>query len=378
MTVCALAFNGDRLDPVSQQYHSGNGYRMYVPALRRFASPDSWSPFGQGGINHYAYCAGDPVNSADPSGHMSWQAGVGIGLGVLGIVGAVFTGGGSLIAAGSISAALAVTSSLSVTIGVSALVADITSVASTAVEKGHPEVSAALGWVSLATGVLSLGIGLITGGMNIVRRLTTGLRRRMQNVLTTGLSGRGAPGIALEWANGNAVQLNQAVAGVELAESLFPQNFSHPLAIKPVLSGWAKSGRGKAMSRFLDYYRERNPALFRSMMAEGVKLAGDPLYNTQEIIRRGHKVAGWLQDAGHLHLPTSSGRHGVNLFAKSEYDMAKREVNKLMFFRAEEFLAVPLDPTAAEFLSHLYERTGVIDPMRFIKPLPDSTGFGPW
>lgn len=35
-----------------------------------FQSPDSQSPFGAGGLNCYAYCAGDPVNFSDPSGHM--------------------------------------------------------------------------------------------------------------------------------------------------------------------------------------------------------------------------------------------------------------------------------------------------------------------
>lgn len=35
----------------------------------RFNSPDSWSPFGEGGLNYYAYCMGDPVNRTDPTGH---------------------------------------------------------------------------------------------------------------------------------------------------------------------------------------------------------------------------------------------------------------------------------------------------------------------
>jgi RHS repeat-associated protein len=76
-------FNGQRPDPVSGHSHLGNGYRAYSPALGRFAAPDSWSPFGAGGINPYAYCAGDPVNRADPSGHFSLGQGIGIVLGVL-------------------------------------------------------------------------------------------------------------------------------------------------------------------------------------------------------------------------------------------------------------------------------------------------------
>ncbi|RMV11327.1 hypothetical protein ALP17_02676, partial [Pseudomonas savastanoi] len=47
----------------------GNGYRAYNPVLMRFNSPDSLSPFGKGGMNAYAYCAGDPVNRSDPTGH---------------------------------------------------------------------------------------------------------------------------------------------------------------------------------------------------------------------------------------------------------------------------------------------------------------------
>ncbi|GLO12234.1 hypothetical protein PPUJ20028_08150 [Pseudomonas putida] len=50
-------------------YFLGNGARMYNTQLMRFHSPDSFSPFGRGGFNAYAYCAGDPVNQIDPDGH---------------------------------------------------------------------------------------------------------------------------------------------------------------------------------------------------------------------------------------------------------------------------------------------------------------------
>lgn len=64
-----LGFNGERADPMTGHFLLGNGYRAFNPVLMRFNSPDSWSPFGRGGINCYAYCEGDPVNNADPSGH---------------------------------------------------------------------------------------------------------------------------------------------------------------------------------------------------------------------------------------------------------------------------------------------------------------------
>ncbi|EPM52775.1 RHS repeat-associated core domain-containing protein [Pseudomonas syringae pv. actinidiae] len=63
-------FTGERVDPVTGHYLLGNGYRAFNPMLMRFNSPDSLSPFGEGGLNAYAYCAGDPVNRVDPSGHM--------------------------------------------------------------------------------------------------------------------------------------------------------------------------------------------------------------------------------------------------------------------------------------------------------------------
>jgi len=65
-----LGFNGQIKDSVSGCYPLGNGYRDYDPYLMRFRSPDNLSPFGEGGINAYVYCAGDPVNNIDPSGHM--------------------------------------------------------------------------------------------------------------------------------------------------------------------------------------------------------------------------------------------------------------------------------------------------------------------
>jgi RHS repeat-associated protein len=62
-------FNGEQPDPLTGHYHLGNGYRQFNPVLMRFTSPDSWSPFGEGGLNAYGYCEGEPVNRLDPTGH---------------------------------------------------------------------------------------------------------------------------------------------------------------------------------------------------------------------------------------------------------------------------------------------------------------------
>jgi RHS repeat-associated protein len=63
-----LGFNGKRPDPVTRHYLLGNGYRAFNPVLMRFNSPDSLSPFQEGGLNTYAYCLNDPINASDSSG----------------------------------------------------------------------------------------------------------------------------------------------------------------------------------------------------------------------------------------------------------------------------------------------------------------------
>ncbi|VVP95776.1 hypothetical protein PS918_03670 [Pseudomonas fluorescens] len=65
-----LGFNGEWCERIFGWYWLGKGYRAYNPILMRFHSPDSWSPFGEGGLNAYAYCEGDPRNFTDPTGHM--------------------------------------------------------------------------------------------------------------------------------------------------------------------------------------------------------------------------------------------------------------------------------------------------------------------
>ncbi|WP_256587318.1 RHS repeat-associated core domain-containing protein [Pseudomonas sp. FW300-N1A1] len=64
-----LGFNGERPDPMTGHYLLGNGYRAFNPVLMRFNSPDSWSPFGEGGVNAYSYAVGNPSKYSDPTGH---------------------------------------------------------------------------------------------------------------------------------------------------------------------------------------------------------------------------------------------------------------------------------------------------------------------
>jgi RHS repeat-associated protein len=191
-----LGFNGERLDPLSGMTHLGNGYRAYNPVLMRFHCPDSLSPFGAGGINPYAYCAGDPVNRSDPSGHLSWQAILGIGLGVFGLVSAVFTAGSSIVAAGGVIAALETASAASLAVSAVGIAADVTAIASGATEETNPKASAVLGWVSLAAGVVGAAIGFVRAG-----RTLTAIGRRVERKFAQGFGGSSAVAAGAEMAN---------------------------------------------------------------------------------------------------------------------------------------------------------------------------------
>ncbi|WP_157062713.1 RHS repeat-associated core domain-containing protein, partial [Pseudomonas sp. Q12-87] len=70
---CLLGFNGERPESITGHYLLGQGNRAFNPVLMRFNSPDELSPFGDGGINAYAYCGNDPVNRYDPSGNIAYH-----------------------------------------------------------------------------------------------------------------------------------------------------------------------------------------------------------------------------------------------------------------------------------------------------------------
>lgn len=182
-------FNGERRDPGTGASHLGNGYRAYSPVLMRFNCPDSMSPFGAGGINPYAYCAGDPVNNSDPSGHMSIQGGMGIGLGGLGL------------SLGIVSLGLSTT----VTRGTAAvLMAGMAASATSIVSGAASENSDALGWLSLATGL----VGLTLTGYGATKVLSnSALSARLNAITTLGLSGRGAPRAAEQWQTAGLLRL---------------------------------------------------------------------------------------------------------------------------------------------------------------------------
>ena len=162
------AFTGERKDPISGHYHLGNGYRAYSPALMRFTCPDDLSPFDAGGINAYAYCAGDPINLIDPSGHSAMRtaglftggiigqglgrlgAGGGIALGIVGIFTSVATFGASMATMGVMMASFSLVISLA---------AEATGIASIAIGSDDPDKAAKLGWFSLGLGIVGAALG---------------------------------------------------------------------------------------------------------------------------------------------------------------------------------------------------------------------------
>lgn len=71
-------FNGEWRDAATGDYPLGQGHRLYRSSVGRFVSPDQSSPFGEGGLNAYAYCSGDPVNRIDPSGRTNFLKSFGL------------------------------------------------------------------------------------------------------------------------------------------------------------------------------------------------------------------------------------------------------------------------------------------------------------
>lgn len=159
-----LGFAGERREPLTGWYLPG-GHRAYDPVLMCFLAPDSESPFGRGGINPYAYCAGDPINRVDPDGH-SWVnyaiAGTGLALAAIALIpglqialpaaGALFSATSTLSSAQIACLAAATLDVVSLTTGVASLALEIS---------GHESSAAGiLGGISLVTGLAGAGIGL--------------------------------------------------------------------------------------------------------------------------------------------------------------------------------------------------------------------------
>ncbi|MNJ24229.1 RHS Repeat protein [compost metagenome] len=168
--VC-LGYNGQRRDPVTGNYHPGNGYRCYSPTLYRHTQPDTFSPFDAGGINDYVFCP-DPVNLHDPSGAIMvsrWGANKMVadleqtlrdaqpmpvgrkwrGLALSAVI-TVWGTGLSLMSGGALTPMFALLTTLAVT----ALALEITA---TVLAESDTQLSKDLGLAAMITGFLSIG-----------------------------------------------------------------------------------------------------------------------------------------------------------------------------------------------------------------------------
>lgn len=168
-------FNGEQLDPLTGLYLLGNGYRAYSPALMRFQSPDSWSPFGAGGLNPYAYCLGDPINRVDPTGHWSWESTLGIATAVVGVAASLLTLGAAT--------PLAIAG---LALGAASAVATITGAILDELEP-RSEAGAILGWVGMGLGLASAATGLVALGKAFNK-----FGNRLNDAFKPGLAGKGA------------------------------------------------------------------------------------------------------------------------------------------------------------------------------------------
>ncbi|WP_312317496.1 RHS repeat-associated core domain-containing protein [Stenotrophomonas sp.] len=190
------AFNGELLDAASGCYLLGAGHhRPYCPRLGIFLAADGLSPFGEGGLNPYAYCAGDPVNRNDPTGHF-WKwivAAVGIALGVAAVA-VTFGAASKAVAAVATVGFSALTKSTagaiaSTTLGVVAVGAEVGAIA--AEVSGDTKTAKILGFVGLALGIVAAGPAIAKAATKGVAKFSR-FTKRIATIRSQGLSGRGA------------------------------------------------------------------------------------------------------------------------------------------------------------------------------------------
>ncbi|MCF4989853.1 RHS repeat-associated core domain-containing protein, partial [Pseudomonas gessardii] len=166
------AFKGQHLDVASNLYFLGNGLRAYSPYLRMFLQADPLSPFDEGGINSYAYCAGNPVNLTDPSGMWAnWLKWVLTGAALVLAVVAVGFGGVALSAAvgayttKSIAAGLAATVATATAVAAPAAAGALTATAVSVAATAAVTAAAGAAWGIASKTALTVGAGLgVVGG----------------------------------------------------------------------------------------------------------------------------------------------------------------------------------------------------------------------
>ena len=196
--IATPAFNGEHLDAGSGCYLLGAGHhRPYSPTLGLFLAPDTASPFSAGWLNPLAYCAADPINRSDPSGHF-WKwivAGVAHALGAVAVVatfgaasaavGAVALGGfAGLTKSGAAAIAATTLGVLSVGVEVAAITAEAT---------GDTGTAGILGWVGLGLGIAGAAPAIAKAAMKGATRFARFAKRAVSS-RSSAMPMRGAAG----------------------------------------------------------------------------------------------------------------------------------------------------------------------------------------
>ena len=222
-----LAFNGEVREAICGWYLLGRGYRVYNPALLRFHSPDSFSPFGTGGPNPYVYCQGNPIAFRDPNGHRAinnrrpigpgyvdpivepkrpwWQKWLGVAGMVISLIVAVaftpFTGGLSLGLVAGI---------LGILLSVGALGLAIWAT----LDENEDMMSIAM-WAGLAGSFVTIGAGLVT---RVMAHLAAKAAAKAAASLAAGLkTAAGAGLVAVPAIAGTTYAIQSATASVRSA-----------------------------------------------------------------------------------------------------------------------------------------------------------------
>lgn len=177
-------FNGEHPDPLTGHYPLGNGYRSYNPVLMRFNSPDSLSPFSEGGMNAYAYCMGDPVNRRDLDGHESERIAsfIWIGIGLAGAFLGLATAMPALTAVWKGTATHIQKLTAISAVGTTAASGVFTASRVTAAVRPDSKASEAMLWGAVALGLPMLGlrVGLYVNALPRVQLWKTQKSRRLE------------------------------------------------------------------------------------------------------------------------------------------------------------------------------------------------------
>jgi RHS repeat-associated protein len=189
------AFNGEVREAFGW-YLLGRGYRAYNPILMRFHSPDSFSPFGSGGVNPYMYCLGNPIALRDPTGHSTvgfsgrlrrpdedvalgnsagagagWTSWLGVAMGAIMMVAGIAGTIGTFGAAGPLTAAI-IAKGTALAVG-TGLGAGSTVASAVAIANGDEEAAKwgmGLGIAGAAVSLPSVAHSLYKGGASIISK----------------------------------------------------------------------------------------------------------------------------------------------------------------------------------------------------------------